>query len=81
MSLNEVTYLLLGFGGGIFFCWLYFKYKLRNMPSVQVLLHRSGALLKETREALDGSKNREKELDRLLSNLSKSLEDPKDILH
>ena len=81
MSLNEVTYLLLGFGGGIFFCWLYLKYKLRNMPSVQVLLHLSGALLKETREALDVSKNREKELDRLLSNLSKSLEDPKDILH
>ena len=81
MNLKEIEYLLLGLGGGIFFCWLYFKYKLRNMPTVLELVAKSRAILKETQEALDGPKNREKELDRLLSNLSKSLEDPKDILH
>ena len=81
MSLNELTYLLLGLGGGIFFCWLYFKYKLRNMPTVLELVAKSRAILKETQEALDGSKKRNEELDSLLSNLSKSPEDPKDILH
>ena len=82
MNFNEIAYLLLGLVGGIFFCWFYFKYKLRNMPSVQVLLHRSQALHQTMRKAIEGQKalikNREEELDSLLS---KSLEDSKDTLH
>ena len=85
MSLNELTYLLLGLGGGIFFCWLYFKYKFRNMPSVLELLDKSGALHKETREVIEARKaeikNKEEELNSLLFTFSKNFEDPKDNLH
>ena len=87
MNFNEIAYLLLGLGGGIFFCWLYFKYKLRNMPRVLELLDKSRALHKKTREALDMAnqkvtlESKEKELDRQLSNLSKNLEGSKDSLH
>ena len=84
MSLNELTYLLLGLGGGIFFCWLYLKYKFRNMPSVLELLDKSGALHKETREAIEARKaeikNKEEELNSLLFTFSKNFEDPKDNL-
>ena len=84
MSLNELTYLLLGLGGGIFFCWLYFKYKFRNMPSVLELLDKSGALHKETREVIEARKaeikNKEEELNSLLFTFSKNFEDPKDNL-
>ena len=79
MSINEITYLLLGLGGGFFFSWLYLKYKFRNMPSVLELLDKSKALAKEMHEAIDGQKatikHKEKELDMQLSNLSKKLED------
>ena len=84
MSLNELTYLLLGLGGGIFFCWLYLKYKFRNMPSVLELLDKSSALHKETREAIAARKaeikNKEEELNSLLFTFSKNFEDPKDNL-
>jgi len=85
MTLNEIIFLLLSFGVGIFFCLLYFKYKYRNMPSVLELLDKSGALHKETREAIEARKaeikNKEEELNRLLFNFSKNFEDPKDNLH
>ncbi|SVC79497.1 uncharacterized protein METZ01_LOCUS332351, partial [marine metagenome] len=54
MSINEITYLLLGLGGGFFFSWLYLKYKFRNMPSVLELLDKSKTLAKEMHEAIDG---------------------------
>ena len=85
MTLNEIIFLLLSFGVGILFCWLYFKYKYRNMPSVLELLDKSGALHKETKEAIEARraeiKNKEEELNKLLFTLSKNFEDPKDNLH
>ena len=86
MTYNEIQFLLLGLTGGIFVCWLYLKYKMRDMPSFEELLSEQGKitekmmeLLEEQREGLDiRMKKLIEELDSLLS---KSLEDPKDILH
>ena len=86
MNFNEIQFLLLGLTGGIFVCWLYLKYKMRDMPSFEKLLSEQGKitekmmeLLEEKREGLDiRMKKLIEELDSLLS---KSLEDSKDTLH
>ena len=60
MNFNEIAYLLLGLGGGIFFSWLYLKYQMRDFPSFKELVSEQGKtaekmteLLKEQRKDLD----------------------------
>ena len=52
MNFNEIAYLLLGLVGGIFFCWLYLKYQMRNFSSYKELISEQRNKTKKTKEEL-----------------------------